>query len=455
MPNVREPDTEQVLTESRVVAMWQDCLLRGYRPVTEDGTPLKIIYPGRPNSDRGADFLDAVIDTGRGPVRGDIEVHVRSSGWRAHGHYLDPVYNRVVLHVVYHNDTGAPVRLQNGHCIPTLALDKLGQGTRLSGTTGLLPCGNVSRSTGTEAVGEVLDSAGDRRFQDRVDEYYGLLPVTGPEQTLYHGIMGAMGYSKNKLPFLKLAGCIPLHRMEEAVSGNTADGNCLMQWQALLMGTAGLLPCQCSIHGPVRQRPDEYTAKLEDIWASSGEKEAMCEEDWHMVKVRPSNLPVRRMAAMSYFLLRYRREGLLNGISGEIEAAAREADLSGLGKALQVNAAGYWAEHLDFGMPVRAPAPALLGSSRATDIVINVLLPFTAARGRLASDRILTEYAVELYRHYPVAAANTVEKHMLKQLGIDRHIINSARRQQGLLHIYRTLCSQGKCGVCPLGAAGS
>ena len=63
MPESGIPGAE-VLTESRVVAMWQDYLPRGHKLVTEDGAPLQIIYPGRPNGDRGADFLDAVIDTG-------------------------------------------------------------------------------------------------------------------------------------------------------------------------------------------------------------------------------------------------------------------------------------------------------------------------------------------------------------------------------------------------------
>jgi hypothetical protein len=40
---------------------------------------------------------------------------------------------------------------------------------------------------------------------------------------------------------------------------------------------------------------------------------------------------------------------------------------------------------------------------------------------------------------------------MMVQLGVSSSLINSARRQQGLIHIYRTLCTQGKCSSCPLG----
>lgn len=88
------------LTESQIVKIWQHQLLDKTELTTEGGEPLKIIYPGRVNDDRGADFRDAVIATSRGLITGDIEVHVKSSDWQAHQHHHDPVYNRVILHVV-------------------------------------------------------------------------------------------------------------------------------------------------------------------------------------------------------------------------------------------------------------------------------------------------------------------------------------------------------------------
>ena len=102
--------------------------------VTEEGEPIKIIYPGRINDDRGADLLDAVIATSQGLIRGDIEVHVKSSSWWAHRHHLDPIYNRVILHVVFWHDTETAINLQNGQKVPTLALHKFIK-TRLTGTS--------------------------------------------------------------------------------------------------------------------------------------------------------------------------------------------------------------------------------------------------------------------------------------------------------------------------------
>ncbi len=88
------------VSEGQVVKLWQRQLLKGTELITEAGEPIRIIYPGRVNDDRGADFRDAVIATKSGLVKGDIEVHVKSGGWRAHRHHQDTVYNRVILHVV-------------------------------------------------------------------------------------------------------------------------------------------------------------------------------------------------------------------------------------------------------------------------------------------------------------------------------------------------------------------
>ncbi|MFC1903726.1 DUF2851 family protein [Chloroflexota bacterium] len=88
------------LPESLVVKIWQNQLLDTTDLLTEEGEPIKIIYPGRINDDQGADLLDAVITTKKGLRKGDIEAHVKSSNWRVHRHHQDPTYNRVILHVV-------------------------------------------------------------------------------------------------------------------------------------------------------------------------------------------------------------------------------------------------------------------------------------------------------------------------------------------------------------------
>jgi len=421
------------LPESQVVGIWQHQLLDRTALVTEEGEPIEIIYPGRINDDRGADFRDAVIATSQGLVKGDVEVHVKSSGWRAHRHHQDPAYNRVILHVVMWHDTEMVTTLQNGERVPVLALHKyIRRPASLAYPSFNLNmlCHQVAGHLAPGIMDGFLDSAGEERFLAKAAGFQADLAQKGVSQCLYQGIMGALGYSRNKLPFMELARRLPVQILESLAQGKTSGEECLARQQALLLGTAGLLPSQRS-HWHLEGRiGDEWVGKLEQLWTSSRRDEVMYEDDWRLFKVRPNNFPVRRIAAISYLIVRYREKGIPEEV---------------------VITNDYWASHFDFGSGSRIGIPALLGGSRAADIVINVLLPFTFAWGKFTSQPELTRKVLDLYCWYPRLVVNTLEKHMRNQLGLGSHLVNSARRQQGLIHIYKTLCSQGKCHCCPLG----
>ena len=153
---------------------------------------------------------------------------------------------------------------------------------------------------------------------------------------------------------------------------------------------------------------------------------------------------------MSYLTLHYREKGILERVINIVkEVPIRESHFI-LEKGLIVTTDGYWANHFDFGRASRTANPTLLGSRRAADITINILLPFTLAWAKLDSQPRLAEKALDLYRHYPKLAANTLERHMKRQLGLNNDMVGSAQRQQGLIHIYHTLCTRGRCHFCPL-----
>jgi len=425
---------------------------------TEEGEPIRIIYPGRINDDQGADLLDATIATSQGLLKGDIEVHVKSSNWRAHCHHQDPTYNRVILHVVMRRDTEVTTNLQNGGKVPILALHKyvgspVSHWTNLAYSTVTLntPCHQAIERLPTSIIAEFLDSAGEARFLAKAAKFQTDLSQMEAGQSLYQGIMGALGYSKNKLPFLELARRVPLQILESLTQSKISDEECLARQQALLLGTAGLLPSQRPNWHQKNKIDDQWVEKLEQLWVSTHQTEVMSENNWHLFKIRPNNFPIRRIVAMSYLTLRYREKGIFDGVVNRIKEIAVSKGHHRMEKALLITTKGYWASHFDFGSGSKLRIPTLLGSSRAADITVNVLLPFTFAWGKLTAQPELVRKASALYRHYPKLVVNTVEKHMRKQLRLSSNLVNSARRQQGLIHIYNTLCSQGKCHCCPLG----
>ena len=80
MPNAAFP-------EKSVVEIWQNYLPGRTDLVTEEGEGISVVYPGMINGDRGADLVGAIIYMGNTYLRGNIEVHIKSSSWWSHGHH--------------------------------------------------------------------------------------------------------------------------------------------------------------------------------------------------------------------------------------------------------------------------------------------------------------------------------------------------------------------------------
>ncbi|MFC1992654.1 DUF2851 family protein [Chloroflexota bacterium] len=355
------------------------------------------------------------------------------------------------MHVVMWNGAKATTTLQNGEIIPTIALHKYtpSDSTYPTASSSAPYLKAIERLT-EDATAAFLDTEGEERFLAKASRFQINLGQMEAGQCLYQGIMGALGYSKNKPPFIELTRRVPLKTLELIPQRKTSDDECLEQQQAILLGAAGLLPSQRSSRHWQNEPSDEWIDKLERLLTSSHQVETMPSKAWHLFKVRPNNFPVRRIAAMSYLILRYKERGIFNEMVNMTKEAAINKSPHRLEEGLRVTTNGYWASHFDFDSGYRLKNPFLLGYGRAAEIVINVILPFTLAWCQLTSQQQLASKILELYHIYPRLTANALERHMRRQLGLSSTLVNSTRRQQGLIQIYNTLCTQGRCNCCPL-----
>jgi hypothetical protein len=446
------------ISERFLIQVWQRLTGRADL-ITEEGELIHLIYPGRGNDDRGADLRDAVILSAQGLRKGDIEFHRWSSDWQRHHHHQDPAYNGTVLHVVMWRDTEPVTQLQNEKKVPILALSQhletaAQRRMRADYPAGAfnLPCYQAAESLPRERIDEMLDAAGQERFRAKAAAFQDELSRDAPDEIFYRGIMGALGYSKNRLPFEELARRVPLHHLETMVRRHQPDEERLARQQALLLGTAGLMPSQRGTLN-LLATDDRWVELLERYWCEYKHGQVMSADSWHLVKVRPNNSPVRRIAGISYLVLRYGKVSLLEEIINLISEIEFDQTYWALEAAMTVVAKGYWKTHYDFGGYRRGVAPALIGTSRAAAMAVNVILPFSYAWGSLNAQPELAAKSREIFRTYPKPGTNAIERHMSKQLVRSRVPINSALRQQGLIHIYKTFCTQGKCSICPLGMA--
>jgi len=424
-------------SEKQVALIWQQVV--GKKLTSSEDELVSVIYPGRTNGDNGPDFRDAVIINKSHLTKGDIEVHVKSSDWYSHGHHADAEYNNVILHVVMWHDCNSATLLQSGKPVPVLCLAKT-----LRHQAYLLPyqlpCFQILDHMDRQTLGKLLNTAGEERFKQKAMDFQAEIKQEEAGQVLFRGMMRALGYAKNTKPFEDLADRMPLNSIE------SREGLALKQ--ALLLGTAGLLPSQRWQGEFAREKEVQ---ELEQIWQPADKKvKTMKEGDWNLSHIYPNNSPVRRIVAQSYLLERYREGKLL----AEILQLVKEAPLPGghhaLENSLTVASDGYWRDHFDFDVRSKTKISALLGKSKAGEIVVNVILPFVFSWGELANEARLTENAIELYRNYPKLAENCITRHMKKQLCLEEPFDFTACHQQGLIHVFRNYCREGRCSQCPL-----
>jgi hypothetical protein len=171
--------------------------------------------------------------------------------------------------------------------------------------------------------------------------------------------------------------------------------------------------------------------------------------DWCFFRVRPDNFPTRRLIALSYLISRYHKSGLLKGILRVVKEAPSATEHLWLESGLAVAGHGYWQNHFDFGISTER-ASALIGYEKAAAIVINAILPFTAAWAALDSDSKLKKRATEIYRRYPRTGDNELTRYMKQLLGLGPDIRLSACQQQGLIHLFNTYCRCRNCSRCPV-----
>ena len=430
------------IAESQLLLIWQRLL--GKELITEEGRRLRMIYPGRVNGAGGPDFRDAVILLNdAGVIKGDVEIHIRSSDWYNHGHNRDPEYNNVILHVVLQYDARSGILTQDGGSVPVLCLPHELWHQAYLIPYRWLPCSGVARRRGKQALRELLNVAGEERFRQKAALFQSSLLSEEVGQVLFRGMMRAMGYSRNTAPFVELARRVPLGFMEG--EGVRRD---LSLKQAWLLGMAGLLPCQ---RKGARFSELEGIGELERIWQLVGRgAEAMEEGDWHLSRVYPNNSPVRRIVAQAYLLQRYYEEGLLEGMLRLVREVPLMSGHRLLEESLIIPGTGYWQEHFDIGAGSKTRKSVLLGRGKAAEMMVNVILPFAFAWGEMAGEPEMKRKAMALYSCYPGLADNEITRHMLRQFRIEGASGLAACCQQGLIHFFVNYCSEGDCAWCSL-----
>lgn len=387
-----------VSSERALAVLWQRATALRDGLVTQDGRRLWVSYPGRPNPRAGPDFLDARLVTESGEaVTGDVELHLNAPDWYGHRHHLDPNYNGVVLHVVL-SAKGHTTSLQRSNMeAPVASLQAF------TDVLNSMPNEGREPPVETAEMEDRLDLAGDERFFSRSRGFTLEMDADSPDQVIYRSLMEALGYASNRNAFRRLADRVPFAALA-AMSDEPASTQAIAI-HATLLHASGL-----KSYG----QDDPELRRLLRLAQRLPRFRPLSRDLWKLFRVRPSNHPLRRL------------RGAVQILHGSLKA--------GLAQHFRDSLASEGAGGVERLLLVKP----FIGTGRARDIAVNVALPFLHAWADRADEASLTDLALKAYRDFPGLSGNEITREMRKRLLIPASVRLSARRHQGLMHLYRS-----------------
>jgi len=185
-----------------------------------DGRPIEVLHPGRWNRLAGPDFKGARLRIAGVTVEGDVELHLQTSDWDAHGHSRDQAYGGVRLHVVlFHNQSAPQTKGWGGGVIPLMELLPLlpsdlesfamdDAAERLAGVGYL----DVYEDLARLQLGErraLLAEHARRRWEAKLSHARLRLNRLGWVEACHHAALECLGYRFNRAVMLDAAGRYP------------------------------------------------------------------------------------------------------------------------------------------------------------------------------------------------------------------------------------------------------
>ncbi|MEI8234208.1 MAG: DUF2851 family protein [Verrucomicrobiota bacterium] len=422
------------LPDVELQALWMGVEF-GREFVTTSGGPLRMERFGAWNAGPGPHFTGAQIAFGNARVRGGVAVHWNAAEWDREA-ASSPDYEGTILHVFAREvarERGAPVPASCtalGREVPQVWLDMSRYAYLPVSPRPDAPavCREALAALPEPRVLELVEAAAQYRLCRKAARLERLRAEFGPGEALYQCVAEALGYRANKLPMLLLAQRFPLALLR-AQRGEI---------EPLLFAGSGFLNAT-----DLSPLPGDTRGYLRGVWTqwwprrTEYERLTLPAKLWNLRGVRPVNHPQRRVAALAEIARHW----------PVLETLARSANAEGLRRFFGQLSHDYWDRHYTLTSQRSAARMALVGETRAADLLVNVFFP-----GALAA----APQFWETYRSLPAPDSNRrVEGAARRLFGpgpLARKLGGMAMTQQGLLQLDEDFCTacDGNCARCAL-----
>jgi len=367
------------LNENFISRIWENS---GFytSPQTLEGYSVEVIDYGRKNFDSGADFKDAIVKINGVTYSGDVEIHRTAKEWYSHSHKGDANYNKVILHVVFwesEDDKKYKTIVSKSREVHTVILSKyLNKSIHFIWKDLInnpsprfkLPCNPANKYVYPEVKTQWIYDLSVKRLKyrtgrlfRRLNDFEDRTKKTVWESLLFEYSLEALGFSKNKEPFLKLGTLLDLSVLKKLnLTRQEID--------SVIYGTAGFLQSIAI--------KDEYISSLRKNWEKLSAvlcRETMSKTEWTFFRLRPMNFPTIRLAYASAFCYE-----ILNNDFFKKIILALESGPKGLQQIIKlfsdIEVSVYWQNNYNFGKP-RKPSKSIIGKDRIKEILVNTVFP--------------------------------------------------------------------------------
>ena len=430
---------------------------------TVDGKKIEVFSPGWWNQGQGPDFEAARLSIGDDFFYGSVEVHLQSSGWKAHGHNRNPAYDQVILHVVLYHQPRHGVFNTLENQIPELELaphlkalkpqsqkqskERLKRIEQLPGR-----CGVWIRENDPLLLKNLLGHAAEQRMQNKMRQLHQKWQDQESEELLFQLIFKSLGYSVNAAAFEELARLYPYSNLRKLLRTTPRESKTkvLSRW----FGASGILSSKSLPRNPeLRRDLLQWSAE----WKNLDSKARLIQP--LSGSTRPGNAPERRLVGMYYHLARTAEQGLIKSwLTLLSQVSQRENDEPLRHIVLELSQEFFetpdwdaWSMHY-----VKSNRKSeLIGMDRKVIIWANAILPFFLAYARKEQDMQLEQLLFRIFMVLPPEASNQKTRFMERRLWTSsyRHLkLNSFGYRQGMLQVHADFCRnffQG-CADCEL-----
>jgi hypothetical protein len=410
------------MNERLLQFIWQHQYFNREELKTNTGEEVQILNAGTLNTNQGPDFSNARILINDIQLAGTVELHLRTSDWKLHGHSNDAHYKNVILHVVWEHD--GPLNETVLELKGRVANSLLDRYSILMQQKEQVPCSAFISSVSELVWTSWKERLIAERIQQKSDHIQLLLEKTKRhwEEVFWQLIARNFGLPQNSEAFEAIAQSLPVTLLAK-------HKNQIHQLEALLLGQAGLLESSFL---------DPYAIMLQKEYQYLKKKHQLKPIHFPMqfLRMRPSNFPSLRLAQLA--MLIHQSSHLLSKV---LEAGS----ITEIRNMLNVTANDFWHTHYTL-QESSTYKQKKLGEVMVNNLLINSIIPLLFVYAAEQEAPIVQQKALDWLRQIP-KERNRITR-IWEGAGVNHA---NALDSQALLYLKKQYCDVKRCLECAAG----